>query len=71
MENQNVDGKGIWRDGFWSVVLIRDFKSRNAEDVQFSTDKSVPVAFAVWDGQQLDRNGRKVISNWYQLRFEP
>lgn len=66
---QNVSGKGIWRDGHWSVVVIRDLKTRDKEDVTFTTGAGVPVAFAVWDGENRDRNGRKVISNWYQLRL--
>ena len=27
-------------------------------------------AFAIWDGQNRDRNGRKVVSNWHQLVLE-
>ncbi len=70
-KEQNVDGKGLWRDGFWSVVFVRDLKSKDKEDVQFASSKEgVPVAFAVWNGEQRDRNGRKVISNWYKLILE-
>ena len=69
--SQNVAGKGTWRDGFWSVVFIRDLKSKDADDVKFTGKDPVPVAFAVWNGEQRDRNGRKVISNWYTLILEP
>ena len=68
---QNVQGKGIWRDGFWSVVFIRELKSKDADDVKLSANAPVPIAFAVWNGEQRDRNGRKVISNWYKLIIEP
>jgi hypothetical protein len=71
VSDQNVRGKGIWRDGFWSVLVTRDLKSKNPDDVKFQTGTSVPVAFAVWNGQQRDRDGRKVISNWYKLTLEP
>jgi len=64
---QNVSGKGIWHDGFWNVVFIRDLKSKDAADVKFVAGKPVPVAFAIWNGEQHDRNGRKMVSNWYQL----
>lgn len=64
---QNVQGKGIWHDGFWNVIFIRDLKSNDADDVKFIPGNSVPVAFAIWNGEQGDRNGRKMISNWYQL----
>lgn len=64
---QNVHGRGVWRDDFWSVVFVRDLKSRDDGDVEFTTGGPVPVAFAIWNGAQRDRNGRKVISNWHQL----
>lgn len=68
---QNVQGKGLWRDGHWNVVFIRELKSRDADDVKLAFGKTIPIAFAIWDGENRDRNGRKVISNWYQLSLEP
>jgi DMSO reductase family type II enzyme heme b subunit len=68
---QNVSGKGIWRDGSWSVLFIRDLKSKEPDDVKLAVGKAVPIAFAVWDGQNRDRNGRKVVSNWHKLVLEP
>ena len=67
---QNVSGQGIWHDGFWNVVFSRDLKGNDLDDVQFVSGKPVPAAFAVWDGGQRDRNGRKMVSNWYQLVFD-
>jgi DMSO reductase family type II enzyme heme b subunit len=52
------------------VVFIRDLQSKEAEDVKFVAGKSVPVAFAIWNGEQHDRNGRKMVSNWYRLMFD-
>jgi DMSO reductase family type II enzyme heme b subunit len=67
---QNVKGRGIWRDAHWSVLLVRDLKSRDKDDVQLVLGRPAPVAFAVWDGQNRDRNGRKVVSNWHKLILE-
>lgn len=64
---QNVSGRGLWHDGFWSVSFVRDLESGEAEDIQFKVGGRVPIAFAVWNGEQGDRNGRKMVSNWYQL----
>jgi DMSO reductase family type II enzyme heme b subunit len=66
-----VSGKGVWRDGSWSVVFVRELKSKDLDDVKFAIGKSTPVAFAIWDGQNRDRNGRKVVSNWHKLILEP
>lgn len=68
---QNVQGKGFWRDSHWNVLFLRDLKSKDAGDVKLAVGKPVPVAFGVWDGQNRDRNGRKVISNWLKLQLEP
>ncbi len=68
---QNVNGKGIWRDGSWSVLFVRDLESEQPDDVKLAPGRAVPVAFAVWDGQNRDRNGRKVVSNWHKLVLEP
>jgi mono/diheme cytochrome c family protein len=70
-EQQNVQGKGLWAAGSWNVVFFRDLKSKDAEDVKLAPGRQVPVAFAIWNGEQRDRNGRKVVSNWYQLVLEP
>ncbi len=66
-----MQGKGIWRDGHWNVVLVRELNSSDADDVKLKPKQPVPVSFAVWNGEQRDRNGRKVISNWFQLLIEP
>ncbi len=63
--------KGDWRDGHWNVVFVRELKSNEADDVKLTLGKPAPVAFAVWDGEHRDRNGKKLVSNWYQLLLEP
>lgn len=69
-DGQNVWGKGLWQGGAWRVVFVRTLKSRDQGDVKFAPGRPVPVSFAVWNGGQGDRNGRKAISNWYQLVLE-
>lgn len=70
VERQNVEGRGIWFDGSWSVVITRPLDSKEEDDVRFLPGEEVPVAFAVWNGEQRDRNGRKVISNWLKVTME-
>jgi DMSO reductase family type II enzyme heme b subunit len=67
---QNVQGKGVWYAGSWNIVFIRNLASPDQDDVRLEKGKPVPISFAVWNGEQRDRNGRKVISNWYQLVLE-
>ena len=66
---QNVLGKGVWKEGKWMVVLYRSLESLNKWDVKFEKERPpILIAFAVWDGALQDRNGRKVVSMWQQLR---
>jgi hypothetical protein len=68
-EAQNVQGYGVWVDSRWRVIFSRDLTSREAEDVQFATDKVYSVAFAAWDGANGERNGQKSASQWVSLQF--
>jgi hypothetical protein len=68
---QNVLGRGVWRGGFWSVLFYRSLESRDAGDVQFNPGQTRLVSFAIWNGAQRDRNGRKVVSNWHPLTLNP
>lgn len=64
---QNILGKGVWKDGKWKVVFYRTLESLNKWDIKFHNDRPVLVAFAIWNGDYQDRNGRKVVSMWQRL----
>jgi len=67
LSEQNVKGKGAWKDGKWSVVFFRSLESKEQKDVALKKGATIPVAFAVWDGALNDRNGQKMVTNWYRL----
>lgn len=67
---QMVKGQGLWNDGKWHVVLRRSLKGSGKNSVNFAPGEVVPFALAAWDGAQGDRNGRKMVSYWYQLKLE-
>lgn len=64
---QNVFGRGAWNDRRWAVVFTRALASKEPGDVVLNAGSNVPVAFAVWDGALGDRNGQKMVTNWYRL----
>lgn len=69
---QEVEGRGVWRDGTWHVVFRRPLSSGDAEYARtLVPGNTYRIAFAVWNGQQGDRGGRKSISEWVDLRIEP
>ena len=69
-EDQNVRGKGIWQGGKWRVLFVRTMKSPSDRDTQFLPGHSLPIAFAIWDGSEGDRDGQKAVSLWQHLRPE-
>ncbi|QPJ65046.1 MAG: c-type cytochrome [Candidatus Nitrohelix vancouverensis] len=66
---QNILGQGEWKDGVWSVVFYRTLETLNKWDIFFQNEKPVLMSFAIWDGANHDRNGRKVISMWQKLNL--
>lgn len=68
-ENQNVQGKGVWKDGKWHVCFVRGYSSTDSGDIQFRRAEQLNIAFAIWDGQAGDRDGQKSVTNWFQLEL--
>jgi len=64
---QKVMGSGIWDGQKWHVVFIRRLISNSKRKVNFIKGESIPVAFAIWNGSEQDRNGQKMVSTWYEL----
>lgn len=65
--SQNVSGRGDYKDGKWSVVLVREKLSGDKMDFGFSQDEWL-IAFAIWDGAESERGARKSISDWVNLK---
>ncbi|MGH9367467.1 MAG: ethylbenzene dehydrogenase-related protein [Thermoanaerobaculia bacterium] len=63
--SQNVAGKGVWASNEWKVVFIRSLEPAGEGDARLSD--GLPVAFAVWNGSEADRDGIKAFSTWYRL----
>jgi dimethylsulfide dehydrogenase subunit gamma/complex iron-sulfur molybdoenzyme family reductase subunit gamma len=54
----------------WDVVLARPLAVKSDEGVVLNGRKSVPVAFAAWDGDGQERDGFKAVTlEWWQLQF--
>ncbi len=77
-ELQNVSGRGSWGEapdkkgnGGWCVVFKRSLKIIDKEkDAAIIPGETGRVAFAIWNGSQGDRGGRKSISDWVRLEVE-
>lgn len=64
---QDVQGKGVWKDGRWSVVFARPFAGGAPDQAEFAQGVSTSLAVAVWDGARGDRDGQKSVSQFVTL----
>lgn len=67
---QDVQGKGIYKDGKYRAVFYRAMSTDEKELVQFEDGKFYPIAFAIWYGAAGDRDGTKSVSSWYWMTPE-
>jgi len=71
---QIVVGRGLWTNATWHVVMKRALEPEGAEassDALLGPGRVKLCAFAVWNGAAGDRGGRKSISDFVELVYQP
>ena len=67
-----VQGKAAWKDGVWRVVIRRPMSSAGQEnEARLEPGRLQAVAFAIWNGENKERNGQKAVAPWFQLAIDP
>ncbi|OQW35488.1 MAG: hypothetical protein A4E19_01630 [Nitrospira sp. SG-bin1] len=67
-----VQGHALWKDGVWHVVMRRPLVSEEQENEAVLVPGRVQtVSFAVWNGENKERNGQKAVAPWFQLSIDP
>lgn len=66
-DDQRVEGHGEYDDKTWSVVYARELESEAPDQPAFVDGEDTDMAFAVWDGDNDDRNGQKSVSAFATL----
>lgn len=67
-----VQGHAIWKDGVWHVVMRRPLVSDEQEDeAKLVPGRIQTISFAVWNGENKERNGQKSVAPWFQLSIDP
>jgi len=67
-----VQGKAAWKDGVWHVVMRRPLMSTDPEnEARLDPGRLQAVAFAIWNGENKERNGQKSVAPWFQLIIDP
>jgi hypothetical protein len=68
---QGAEGKGVYRNGKWHVVIKRAFVEENTSNPEWGPGKETFVSFAVWDGSNGEVGARKALSySWIKLKVE-
>lgn len=67
-----VQGQAVWKDGVWHVVMRRPLVSEELEnEAKLIPGRVQTVSFAVWNGENKERNGQKAVAPWFQLVIDP
>jgi hypothetical protein len=62
LDEQGVLGRGVYKDGRWSVVFARPMATAAADQAQLSPGTRGTMAVAAWDGANQEVGARKQIS---------
>jgi DMSO reductase family type II enzyme heme b subunit len=65
--DQHADGRGVWKDGAWRVVITRPMVSDDANAPRLAPGDRTVAAFAVWEGGHREVGARKAWSVWVPL----
>ena len=67
-----VQGKALWKNGVWHVVMRRPLASEEQEnEAKLIPGRVQTISFAVWNGENKERNGQKSVAPWFQLDIDP
>jgi hypothetical protein len=58
---QRAEGRGVYTDGTWQVVIRRRFVEENTSNPDWGPGRTTYVTVAAWDGSAGDRGARKSI----------
>lgn len=67
LDFQEVQGLGKRTADGWAVVFERKFDTGRNGHAVFAPSTRMDMAFAVWDGSQDERNGKKAVSQFVTL----
>ena len=69
-----IKGQAEWKRGFWRVVMKRPL-TQPGDDLEneavLDPGRMQAIAFAVWNGENKERNGQKAVAAWMQLLIDP
>lgn len=67
--DQDADGRGVWKDGKWTVVFTHPLAPFSKNSSHFTPGRETVAAFAVWDGGNREVGARKAWASWIPFRL--
>ena len=67
--DQHIDARGVYGHGSYEVMFRRPLAPNGQGSVALHPGTTVPVAFAVWNGSAGDRDGKKSVTIWQELKI--
>ena len=67
--DQRVDAKGVYNEGSYRVMFRRTLVPTGKDAAALRPGTSIPIGFAVWNGSAGDRDGKKSVTIWQELRI--
>ncbi|MFT4963730.1 MAG: hypothetical protein ACI9PP_001007, partial [Halobacteriales archaeon] len=71
LSGEGLETDAHYEDGKWTVVFSHPMDTDAANRTAITDDADVDVAFAVFNGSNMERAGRKSVSAWYFLPLGP
>jgi len=69
---QDVDAKGRYVDGKYTVIFLRDLVRTDLSDAEFKGGKQTYINVAVWNGHEGNVDGMKSLTFlWTPIIFDP
>ena len=66
-DNNILTTAGRWQHGRWRVMIKRQRKAVEAQDVEFFEGRFLPLSFANWDGSNGEVGSKHTLTSWYWL----
>jgi hypothetical protein len=67
--DQKVDANGVYGEGSYRVMFRRTLSPTGNGAAALTPGTSVPIGFAVWNGSAGDRDGKKSVTIWQELKI--
>ncbi|MCO5143782.1 MAG: ethylbenzene dehydrogenase-related protein [Oligoflexia bacterium] len=69
IENVESYGKGVWKNGEWTLILGRHMSRKNGSSL--SVGKDTHLGFAIWQGSHDEVGSRKTVTmSWTPMKIE-